>query len=151
VDAQANLTTADEIPPVERDIAFDMVKRGLLIAPLVILAGSVRGWHGVASAGIGVGIVLFNFLLAAAIMTRAAKMGPAAIGGAAMIGYVIRIAIVVAALMVLRHQSWIDLPTLGVVLLLTQLGLLFWETKYVSISLAAPGLRPARPVTSGDQ
>jgi hypothetical protein len=29
--------------------------------------------------------------------------------------------------------------------------LLVWEMKYVSLTLAAPGLKPARPGSSGDQ
>ena len=40
------------------------------------------------------------------------------------------------------NEPWVDLPTLAVTLLLTQLGLLFWETKYVSATLAYPGLKP---------
>ena len=37
-------------PQVERDIALDLVKHGLLIAPVVILvAGLVSGWDGTAS------------------------------------------------------------------------------------------------------
>jgi hypothetical protein len=31
---------------------------------------------------------------------------------------------------------------LGVCVLVTHLGLLFWELRYVSMSLAFPGLRP---------
>jgi hypothetical protein len=53
-------------------------------------------------------------------------------------------------LLVLRNQPWVDLPLLGIVLVGTHLGLLMWEMKYVSLTLAA-GLRPARPGTSGDQ
>jgi hypothetical protein len=147
VDAQPEVT-----PSVERDIALDLVKRGLPAAPVIILIGGlVRGWAGAASAAIAVGIVFVNFLVAAAIMTRAAKSGPTAIGAAALGGYVFRLVLVVVALLLLRHQSWIDLPTLGFVLVGTYLVLLFWEAKFVSLSLAAPGLRPSRPVTSGEQ
>jgi hypothetical protein len=56
-------------------------------------------------------------------------------------------AVVVVALVLLRHQGWIDLPTLGLVIVGTHLGLLLWEMKYLSLSLAAPGLRPTRPTT----
>ena len=42
----------------------------------------------------------------------------------------------------LRHESWVDLPTLAVSLFVTQIGLLFWETRYVSATLAYPGLKP---------
>jgi hypothetical protein len=137
------------VPLVEREVALDIVKRGVMVTPLVLLVAAVRGWDGVASAAIALGIVLVNFLAAAAIMTRAAKSGPTAIGAAALGGYVLRLAVILVALVVLRHQPWIDLPTLGFVIVGTHLGLLVWEMKYVSLTLAAPGLKPARP--SGDQ
>jgi hypothetical protein len=145
------MAAEDQVTPlVEREVALDLVKRGLLIAPAILLvAGLLRGWSGVASAAIGLGIVLINFLAAAAIMTRAAKNGATAIGAAALGGYVVRLAVILVALVVLRHQPWIDLPTLGFVIVGTHLGLLTWEMKYVSLTLAAPGLKPARP--SGDQ
>jgi hypothetical protein len=137
------------MPLVEREVALDIVKHGFMVAPLVLLIAAVRGWDGVASAAIALGIVLVNFLAAAAIMTRAAKSGPTAIGAAALGGYVLRLAVIVVALVLLRHQPWIDLPTLGFVIVGTHLGLLVWEMKYVSLTLAAPGLKPARP--TGDQ
>jgi hypothetical protein len=139
-------------PLVEREVALDIVKHGLMIAPVVVLAAVlIRGWDGAASAAIALGIVLVNFLAAAAIMSRAAKSGPTAIGAAALGGYVLRLAVILVALVVLRHQPWIDLPTLGFVIVGTHLGLLVWEMKYVSLTLAAPGLKPARPGPSGDQ
>jgi hypothetical protein len=139
-------------PEVERELARDLVRRGLPVAPLVVLAGGLaRGWDGTASAALAVAIVLCNFLAAAAIVTRAAKRGPAAIGIAALAGYVVRLGVIVVALLALRNRSWIDLPTLGFTLVGTHLGLLFWEAKYVSLTLAAPGLRPARPGLPGDQ
>jgi hypothetical protein len=138
------------VEPLERDLALDMVKRGAFIAPAIVLvAGLLRGWNGATSAAIAVGIVMLNFLAAAAIMTRAAKLGATAIGIAALAGYIIRLAVIVVALVLLKDRSFIDLATLGIVIVATHLGLLFWETKYVSLTLAAPGLRPARP--SGDQ
>jgi hypothetical protein len=137
------------VPLVERQVALDIVKHGLMAAPPVLLISAIRGWDGVASAAIALGIVLVNFLAAAAIMTRAAKSGPTAIGAAALGGYVLRLAVILVALVLLRHQPWIDLPTLGFVIVGTHLGLLVWEMKYVSLTLAAPGLKPARP--TGDQ
>ena len=53
----------DAQPAVEREIALDIVKHGLMVAPVVVLvAGSIRGWDGAASAAIALGIVLVNFL-----------------------------------------------------------------------------------------
>jgi hypothetical protein len=137
------------VPLVEREVALDIVKRGLMASPLILALSAIRGWDGVASGAIALGIVLVNFLAAAAIMSRAAKSGPTAIGAAALGGYVLRLAVILVALVLLRHQPWIDLPTLGFVIVGTHLGLLVWEMKYVSLTLAAPGLKPARP--SGDQ
>ena len=64
-------------------------------------------------------------------------------------GYVARLLVILLALLLLSHVSWINMLVLGLVLVGSHLGLLFWETKYVSLTLGAPGLRPARP--SGDQ
>ena len=140
----------DEVPQVERQVALDLAKHGAIIAPAVILvSGLIAGWDGVLSAAIALGIVLCNFLAAAAIMTRAAKSSPGAIGAAAAGSFVVRMAVILVALIVLHNQPWINMAVLGFVLVGSVLGLLFWEMKYVSLTLAAPGLRPARP--SGDQ
>lgn len=142
----------DVVPPVEREIAVDIVRRGAIVAPLIVLVGGLaRGWDGAASAAIALAVVFVNFLLAAAIMTRAARHGATAVGAAALGGYIVRLAIVVAVLVLLRHRSFVDLPTLGFVLVGTHLGLLLWETRYVSLTLAAPGLRPARPRPAGEE
>jgi len=151
--AQSDLSGAEvEAPMVEREVALDIVRRGLIGWPVVALIGlAIDGWSGAASAAIGYGIVLANFLVAAAIMTRAAKSGPAAIGATALGGYIVRLAIIVLALFLLRDISWISMPILGFTIVAAQMGLLMWEAKYVSLTLAAPGLRPAGPGPSGDQ
>jgi hypothetical protein len=40
--------------------------------------------------------------------------------------------------MLVKDESWVDLPTLAVALLVTQLGLLAWECHHVATSLAVP-------------
>jgi hypothetical protein len=40
---------------------------------------------------------------------------------------------------------------LGFALVGTHLALLFWETKHLAITLAAPGLKPRRPAISGEE
>ena len=67
----------DAPQPVERDIARDLVKHGLLLAPVVILvAGIVSGWDGTASAAIAFAFVILNFTLAAVSVGWAAKISP---------------------------------------------------------------------------
>jgi len=139
-------------PQVERDIALDLVKHGLLIAPVVILvAGLVSGWDGTASAAIALGIVCLNFTLAALSVGWAAKISPVMVGGVALGGYVVRLGLILVALVLLRHVSWIVLPWLGFTLVGAHLVLLFWEMRYVSMSLAAPGLRPRLPIPTGEK
>jgi ATP synthase protein I len=143
----------DAPPAVERDIALDMVKRGLLVSPAVVaLAGVVRGVDGLVSAAIALAIVFVNFLAAAFIVSWAATISTKAAGVAALAGYIVRLVVIVVALFALHNQSWIDFPTLGITLVAAHLGLLTWEAKHVTMSLAAPGLRPPRPAAiSGDK
>lgn len=142
----------DAQPPVERDIAFDLVKHGLVLAPVVIvLAGLVSGWDGTVSAAIAFAIVCLNFTLAAVSVGWAAKISPAAIGGVALGGYVVRLGLILAALIGLRHVSWIVLPWLGFTLVGAHLVLLAWETRYVSLQLASPGLRPRGTIATGEE
>jgi hypothetical protein len=140
----------DAIPAVERDIALDLVKRGLLVSPVVVLvAGLISGFEGAIGAALGIGIVLANFLAAACIVSWAARRSPQAAGIAALSGYVVRLAVIVFALFLLRDESWLDFATLGITVVVTHIGLLTWEARHVALSLAAPGLRPT--AVSGDE
>jgi hypothetical protein len=142
----------DAQPEVEREIATDLVKRAAMISPVVVLvAGLISGWDGALSAAIALAIVSVNFLIAAASMSWAAKISPAAVGGVAAGGYVVRLGLILVALILLRHVEWISMPWLGFTLVGAHLGLLFWETRYVSLQLAAPGLRPRGPVMTGEE
>jgi hypothetical protein len=143
----------EAIPAVERDIALDLVKRGLLVSPAVVLvAGLISGVEGAVSAALGLAIVLTNFLAAAYIVSWAAHTSPQAAGVAALSGYVVRLAVIVAALFLLRDVSWIDFATLGLTVVIAHIGLLTWEARHVSFSLAAPGLRHNRSAAlSGDE
>ncbi len=120
-----------------------MVKRGLPAAPVIVaVAALLRGADGAASAALAVAVVLVNLVLAAVTMAWAARISPAALMAAALGGFLVRMAIVTGVVWLVRDEPWIDLPTLAVAILVTQLGLLAWETRYVSTSLAFPGLMP---------
>ena len=62
--------------------------------------------------------------------------------GAVLFGYIGRLALIALAVMLVRDASWVSLVPLGVTIIVTHLGLLFWELRYVSASLAFPGLKP---------
>jgi hypothetical protein len=131
--------------PVELKISADMVKRGLVVAPvLVAIAAAIWGADGARAALVAIAIVLVNFALSAALIAWTARISLALMMGATLFGYLVRLGLIAAAVLLVRDASWISLPALGATIIVTHLGLLLWELKYVAISLAYPGLKPAR-------
>jgi hypothetical protein len=137
--------TAAVVPDVERELAMDMVRRGLPAVPVVlVVAGLILGWSGVASAGYGMGIVAVNLVLSAISLAWAARTSPAALMAAALGGFLVRMGLVTVAILAVKDAGWVVLVPLAITVLVSQLGLLFWETRYVSASLAFPGLKPVK-------
>ena len=130
-------------PPVERELVFDIAKRGLMVAPAIIaIAAVLRGGAGAASAAFAVAVVIVNLGLSGVALSWAARTSLNLLMVAALGGFLLRMGVLTGVIALIRHEPWVDLPTLAVTLLVTQLGLLFWETKYVSATLAYPGLKP---------
>lgn len=138
------MTTRDLGPSPERDVARDLVKHGLLALPAVLVLGFL-GWggDGAASVGYAAGLVLINFLVAAGLLGWAAKISLGFLMGVSLFGFVIRLAGISAAVLLVKDQSWVEPLPLGLTLVVAHLGLLFWETRFVSASLAFPGLKPS--------
>ena len=135
--------TRDEGPSPERDIANDLIKRGLLVLPvLLVVFGLTHGVDGVLSSAYGLGLVLLNFAFAAALLTYTARISLSLMMAAVLGGYVVRLGLITAAVIAVRHASWVEMVPLGFTIIVAHLGLLLWETKYVSASLAFPGLKP---------
>jgi len=132
-----------DAPDVERQLAFDMARRGVLVAP-VLIAGATAVWgvHGGMSAAFAVGLALANLILAAVLVSWAARISLLAMAAVALGGYLLRLVLLTAAVFAIRHQGWVSWIPLALTLLVTHLGLLLWETRYVSASLAFPGLKP---------
>lgn len=139
------LTTRLDGEPVEQQVAFDMVKRSAKAAPfLVLVCGLIWGLDGAASSGYAVAIVLVNFVLAATLLAWTARISLTLLMTTALFGYLLRLALIFAAVVLVKDAGWVDLVPLGLSLIVTHLGLLVWETRYVSASLAFPGLKPAK-------
>jgi K+ transporter len=132
-------------PAVERQVATDLVRRGLLVAPvLLIVAGLAWGTDGVLSAAYGVALVLLNFALSAALLARATRLSPTAVMAAVLGGFLVRMGLIAAAVFAVDDAGWVNLAALGSTIIVTHLGLLVWEARYLSISLAFPALKPPR-------
>ena len=139
----SQLVTRVDGPPVERQLAADMARRGVVVAP-ILLIGAALGWglHGVLSAGYALILVLINFTLSAALLAWAARTSLGLLMGVALFGYVGRLALITVAVLAISGQSWFSPIPLCIALLVTHLGLLIWETRYVSATLAFPALKP---------
>lgn len=132
-------------PSPVMQVGLDMVKRGAIIAPVAIIIGTlIWGADGAASVSLGLGLVLVNVWLSAYIIAVTARISFAALAGGAMFGFLIRLGIITAAVLLVRNETWVDLVALGVTIIISHLGLLFWELRYISASLAYPGLKPGR-------
>lgn len=140
----------DPAPPVERRIATDLARHGLMVAPVIVLvAGLLRGVDGAASAALALAVLVLNFFAAAISLEWGARRGGNALFAVALGGFLFRmVSILVVLLLAQALFGWADVVVLGVTLFVTHLGLLFWELRSVSFSLAAPGLRRDRPTTS---
>jgi len=131
-------------PPVERQLVVDIAKRGLAVAPLIVLvAAAARGGAGATSGAFAVAIVLANLGLSGAALSWAARTSLNLLMIVSLGGFLVRMGLLVGVIAAVRHQPWVDLPTLAVTVFVTQVGLLMWEARYVSASLAYPGLKPS--------
>ena len=141
-------TTRFDGPAPERDIARDIVRKGVLATPLLIVVATIFwGWQGAASAAFAIAVVCVNFLLSAALITWTARISIGLMMGAVLFGYLLRLGLIFLAIWLVKDAPWVELVPLGVTLIVTHLGLLFWELRYVSATLAFPGLKPA-PLTA---
>jgi hypothetical protein len=143
------ITTRFDGPAPEVAVSTDMIKRGVLVAPVLIaVCGVIWGLDGVWSSAYGIAIVLANFALAAGSIAAAARISLGLMMAATLFGYIIRLALIFLAVWLVKDAAWISFPALGSTIIITHLGLLFWEMKYVALSLAHPGLKPTKTHTA---
>ena len=129
----------------ESDIARHLARRAVLVAPVFLLVG-VLGWglDGLLSSALALVLVAVNFRLGAAIITRAAQISINALYGAVLGGYVVRLALMTAVVLIVKAVGLLATVPFAITLLVTHLGLLAWESRHVAMTLAAPGLRPTK-------
>jgi hypothetical protein len=137
------LAMRDTGPSPEAQITRDIVKRGIFVAPVLIAVSALLwGASGAWSSAYGLGLVLCNFMIAAGLVATTARISYALMMAATMFGYILRLGLIALAVMLVRNEPWVDLLALGLTLIITHLGLLFWEMRFVSATLAFPGLKP---------
>lgn len=121
-----------------------MVTRGLPLLPVGIIIGAVAGgFGGAASVVYGMVLVMVNFLLSAYLLAWAARISFALVASVALMGYMVRLGLIFAAVWLVRDATWVQMIPLGITIIVTHLGLLLWELRYVAASMAHPGLKPS--------
>lgn len=139
------LSMRDTGPAPEAALARDIVRRGLMASPIFLgVSFAVWGVNGVYSCAYALSIVFANFGLAAAVVAYTARISYALMMASMMFGYLARMAVVAVAVFAVRNLEWVEFLPLGLTIIVAHLGLLFWELRYVSLSLAYPGLKPKR-------
>ena len=102
------MTTALTGPAPEVAVTKDMVRRGLIVAPVLIaLCGFVWGMEGVWGCAYGIAIILINFGLAAGIVAGTARISLGMMMGAVLFGYLIRLGLILLAI---SSTSQLEMP-----------------------------------------
>jgi len=125
---------------IELQMVYRMIKKGVLIAPAVILPFFI--WGGVdegVSALIGIAMALLNLLLAARIIGGVAENKPGMLLPAAMFAFMLGLAVLTAIAFGLEALDFVTFKITGLVLIGTHLGLVLWE---------AAGAYPVKNVSS---
>ena len=139
------ITTRFEGPAPEAEVTRDMLRRGIWVAPVLVgICAAIWGGRGAASSAFAVALVMLNFALSAGIVSWTSRISVGLLMGSVLFGYLIRLGIIFLAVYLVHKAGWVSLPALGTGLIVTHLGLLVWEMRYVAMSLAHPGLKPKR-------
>ena len=130
-------------PEVERQLVTEMIRRALPLAPVIVLvAGLLTGVDGALSSAFGLAVVVVNFAVSAALLSWAGRRSIALLMGTALFGYLVRMGLVALAIYAVKDLAWVELVPLGITIVVTHLGLLWWETRHLSLTLAFPGVKP---------
>lgn len=132
-------------PAPEVAVSTDLVRRGLIASPVLIaICAVIWGGDGAWSCAYAIGIVLANFALAAGSIALSARISLGLMMATVLFGYLVRLGLMFLAVYLVKDAGWISLPALGATIIVTHLGLLIWELRYVAITLSSPGLKAAR-------
>jgi hypothetical protein len=140
----ADLARRDDGPATEVELVLDLFRRAAWIGPALVLVSTlIWGLDGAASSAFSMAVVLLNFLAAALVIAWAARISLTLLWASVLGGYIVRLGLVLLALFLVKDASWVSRPALFGTLLIAHLGLLVWETRYLSLSLAYPALKPS--------
>lgn len=130
---RSSTPTPGPLRPLELEIAVSAVKRGIIVIPALIAIFWVsRGTSGAIGSLIGGLVLVGNFLLAGWIMSVSARMSLAVYHAAALLGFVLRVGLIMLTVIVMTRMFELDRLSLGVSAIVAYLVLLALEAKTVA-------------------
>jgi len=105
---------------------------GVLAIPALGIATVVAGPGGALGAGIAAAVVGGMFIMAGALMSWAARIGPTALMAAVLGGYLLRLLIYALLIVLLRPVETIHGPSLAITAAVLLLAALAWDVRLVS-------------------
>lgn len=101
--------------PVEAILARHMIARAVyLVIPVIGVAWLLRGIDGAIAAAIGLAVVVINFYLAGKILSLAIRHSLAMYHAAALIGFVLRMALIAGTMLLVVRFVEIDRAAFGI-------------------------------------
>jgi len=128
VDPAVKHLPAPDSRPIEAIIGKNIAKRAVFVAPILMVGfGLFRGWEGAFAAAVGVAIVAGNFVLGGFIMSTAARLSLNLYHAAALFGFIIRLGLITASMLLIAAVTDIDRSAMGISVVVSYLVLLSWE------------------------
>jgi hypothetical protein len=117
---------------IELQMVYRMIKRGALVAPIVVLPFFIwGGGEAGLSALIGIIMALLNLLISGRIIGGIAENKPSLLLPAAMVAFMLGLAVLTAIAFGLQTLDFITFKVTGLVLIGSHLGLVLWEAARV--------------------
>ncbi len=118
---------------VEAIMARHTVRRAIWVAPpLIAVFWLARGLEGGIAAGVGIAIVVGNFLLAGLALSKSARISLALYHAAALFGFFVRLGLIMLVMFLIAQATEIDRLAMGVSAVVSYLVLLSWEAVAVA-------------------
>ena len=119
--------------PIEAIMGRNTAKRAVFVAPVLMVGfGVFGGWEGAIGAAVGVAIVAGNFVLGGYIMSTAARISLSLYHAAALFGFIIRLGLITASMLLIAAVTDIDRLAMGISVVVSYLVLLSWEAVAVT-------------------
>lgn len=133
-------------PEPERELVRRAAPFALPTTLLALLVGAIAGGWGVGwSAAIGIAVVFLNFALNGLSLAWAARVSLVALFAVAAIGFIVRMAAIVALMFLLRRFDFFSIAAFGLAVVPGTFVLLTFEMRLLAAGVGRELVLPAGP------